>query len=161
MKKLEWAIHKFWRKWHICKRMLARAVEGEERISPTPPVFRQYLIRLMRNLLWLPVKNWIGHLIVQAIRKSVHNCSSNSGVKWTSCRRSDAATRQPAPTATRRLNCRLCRDGTERFRLYIALPTADYVRFASNFVRRLRNVQAILWWKNFENRLVNNWNMNV
>ena len=40
--------------------------------------------------------------------------------------------------------------GAGRFRLYIALLTADYIRFASNFVRRLRNLQAISWSENLE-----------
>ena len=112
----------------------------------------------MRNYLWPPVQNWIAHLIVQAIRKSVHNCSSNSGVKWTSCRRGDAATRQPAPTATRRLNCRLCRDGTERFRLYIALAPYRWLRsirvkFCEKTKKCTGNLMVKEFWKSVGKQL--------
>ena len=51
--------------------------------------------------------------------------------------------------------------GAGRSRLYIALLTADYNGFESNFVRKLKNVQAILWSKNFENWPVKIWVMSV
>ena len=128
---------------------LTRAVERGSEIRP-PLLFFATNSRRNHHIgvkLRLPVYNWIADPLIQEISKSVHKFSCNSGVKTNILPQRRRGGRRRPLLAAWIVHCA----GAGRFRLYIALLTADYDRFASNLLWGLRNVQAILWSRIFEN----------